>query len=249
MKNTVSTGMNRTGMGTSPIDGSLVIEGANQSSPIPPGTSADIHRVNQAYSKNGQIGTVPTPATAKGMFTVAKEMLKGSKPSVFIDKLGERLAFERTGTRLYESVLAKFDVLGTWAGGPSREELLMIRDEELQHFAMLAGVIAQLGADPTAMTPCADVTAVESLGLLQVVNDPRATLPQALHSALIAELADTAGWDLLSSLATELGHVNLAAKFTEANQTEMKHLGMVRTWLTTQVIDEATRELKQQPAE
>jgi rubrerythrin len=127
--------------------------------------------------------------------------------------------------------------------------LQLIHDEEFKHFAMLGEVIMKLGADPTAMTPCADVTAVESVGLMQVVTDPRTNLAQSLHAMLIAELADTAAWELLATLAKELGHAELAARFEEANANEMKHLGMVRMWLTNQVIDEATRELKQQPAE
>jgi hypothetical protein len=34
-------------------------------------------------------------------------MLGGKEPIVFLDKLGERAAFERSGTRLYETLIAK----------------------------------------------------------------------------------------------------------------------------------------------
>ena len=63
---------------------------------------------------------MPPPTSLKGVAKTAVDMLKGSKPTVFIDKLGERAAFERTGTRLYQGALAKFDVLGSWDGGPTR---------------------------------------------------------------------------------------------------------------------------------
>lgn len=249
MKNTVSVGTNRTGIGTSPIDSKEMIEGARRVVPAP-GDGEGLHEVRKAYGKGAApVGTVPPPSTMKGVATVAMEAIKGNKPTVFIDKLGERLAFERTGTRLYESLIAKFDVAGTWKGGPTREELVQFHDEERKHFTMLAHVIAALGADPTAMTPCADVTAVESLGLMQVLTDPRTTLPQCLHAILIAELADNDAWTMLAALARELGHEELGKQFDEANAEEAVHLATVRAWLTQQVIDEATRELKQQPAE
>jgi hypothetical protein len=50
--------------------------------------------------------------------------LNGSEEMVLlVDKLGERLAFERSGTRLYETLLSKFDSYGPFEGGPERAEL------------------------------------------------------------------------------------------------------------------------------
>ena len=48
---------------------------------------------------------------------------------------------------------------------------------------MLVQAMEQLGGDPTAQTPCADVTATASMGLIQVVTDPRTTLAQSLNAA------------------------------------------------------------------
>ena len=36
-----------------------------------------------------------------------------------MDKIGERLAFERTGTRLYEALVSKHEAFGSFPGGPS----------------------------------------------------------------------------------------------------------------------------------
>lgn len=250
MKNTVSVGTNRTGIGTSPVDSKEMIEGARKAKPSSEGDGEALQQVRRAYGKSAQpVGTVPPPSTIKGVATTTMQAIKGNKPSVFIDKLGERLAFERTGTRLYEALITKLDVAGTWQGGPSREDLVRFHREEREHFELLGNVIAALGADPTAMTPCADVGAVESLGLMQVLTDPRTTMPQCLHAILVAELADLDGWDLIIELARELGHDSLEEKFASARAEEAEHLSSVRLWLTTQVLDEATRELKQQPAE
>ena len=56
------------------------------------------------------IGTDAAAATLKGAVKTAGEHAQGRRsPTVFLDKLGERLAFERTGTRLYEPLIAKFE--------------------------------------------------------------------------------------------------------------------------------------------
>ena len=103
----------------------------------------------------------------------AAQALKGERASVFLDKLGERLAFERAGTRLYELTLNKFDAYPTWEGGPSREELLDIQRDELAHFGMLQQCMRTLGADSTAMTPSADVAVNLSKGIPAVLGRPQ----------------------------------------------------------------------------
>src|SRR5687768_9315317 len=119
-------GMNRTGIATSPIDSQRTVKGAQAAGP---GTSAvhnghalEVERI--ARSRGARpVGTVPPPTTVKGVAKSVLEMIEGHKPTVFIDKLGERLAFERTGTRLYEALLAKFEAADVHEGGPTREEL------------------------------------------------------------------------------------------------------------------------------
>ena len=53
------------------------------------------------------LGSVPPPATLKGAAKSGAKMLTGNRPQAFIDKLAERLAFERGGTWLYDAVYAK----------------------------------------------------------------------------------------------------------------------------------------------
>lgn len=54
------------------------------------------------------VGAVPAPATLKGVVSSGARMVTDLRPQVFIDRLAERVAFERGGTRLYEGLLAKF---------------------------------------------------------------------------------------------------------------------------------------------
>jgi rubrerythrin len=241
MKKTSSdVGLNRTGIQTSPLDSKEAIEGAREGLPSMPGTEAGIIEVRAIYARESDgLGTVPVPATLKGMFTTAKEMLKGTKPTVFIDKLGERLGFERTGVRLYEAALGKFDLHGTWPGGPSREQLEKIMRDELSHFVLVREAIERLGADPTALTPSANLTAVASKGIPEVLVDPRTNLVQCLEALLIAELTDNASWELLVELAQRLGQNELAEQFEMALGVEAEHLLLVQRWLSAGVTGEA----------
>ena len=107
---------------------------------------------------------------------------------------------------------------------PDIGELQHICEEEARHFGLIAECIEKLGGDPTAQTPCADVTGVESSGLMQVVTDPKTTVNQSLHALLVAELADNAAWEELIVLAKALGQDEMVQRFEEALGEEREHL-------------------------
>lgn len=204
MEHEAKMGTNRTGIDMAPRLGSEMRDN-EKTAPSSSGTAATLaaHRAHYIASAS-PIGSVPIPATLKGVATALAKKLTGTHPETILDKLGERLAFERTGTRLYESLIAKAEA------APNTPEGLLpilhrIRDDEAQHFRLLHETIRALGADPTAVTPSADVVAVTSLGILQVLADPRTTIGQSLAAILVAELADNAGWELLVQLADDSG--------------------------------------------
>lgn len=99
--------------------------------------------------------------------------------------------------------------------------------------------ILECRADPTAMTPCADIMATASIGWVQVLTDPRTTLSQCLGVILAAEAGDAEGWTLLVHLAEELGFTDLAEKFNDALVQEEAHAAIVRTWLTSSVLGQS----------
>jgi hypothetical protein len=111
----------------------------------------------------------------------------------------------------------------------------------VSHFDLLTRSLLRLGADPTAMTPSADLAGVASTGLLQIASDPRTNLAQTLHASLIAELTDNDGWATLITLASGLGHDELAAEFTRAYRAEERHLADVRRWVAAHALAEAKR--------
>lgn len=96
----------------------------------------------------------------------------------------------------------------------------------------------QLGADPTAMTPSADLVAVVSQGLPKALSDPRVNLRQSLEALLVAELADNAGWELLMELARGLGQDDLVARFQGALDVEAEHLRWVTKWVAAGAMGE-----------
>jgi rubrerythrin len=166
------------------------------------------------------VATMPPPSSEAG-----------SVPPLLIDKLAERLAFERSGVRLYEALLLKLGAGQAFDGGPSEANLQHIRDEEYEHFQTVREAIELVGGDPTAVTPSANLVGVESSGIQSVVTDPRADLAASLHAMLIAELTDNAGWEQLIEACRAADYTDLAERFESCLVQEAEHLASVRRWL------------------
>jgi rubrerythrin len=224
--------INRTGIQASPADSAKTIEAAQNATPTSAGDGIGLARIRRQYAEEAEpLGTMPPPATVKGAIKSAAAALGGNRALFLLDKIAERMAFERTGVRLYDELLVAFDVHGSFPGGPTRDELERIQREEAEHFALLKRAMEDMGGDPTAMTPSADLTAVESMGLMQALAEPRRTLGEALHTILIAELADTDGWELLIELCEEAKQQELAESGKRALIHEAEHLALVRSWI------------------
>lgn len=225
-------GLNRTGVATSPRLSEDMLEGTSEFTPSSGGDDRQIGLERGDYAREAEpLGSVPPPLTGKGMLKTGATALKGESPTQLIDKLGERLAFERSGTRLYEALVSKLDALGSFKGGPSREDLVHILREEHAHFKMLKQAVEKLGADPTVMTPSADLHATMTKGVLEIAVEPRTSLAESLEAALVAELADNDCWQALYELAMQAGENDLAQQFAGALTKENQHLAMVRGWL------------------
>lgn len=240
MKHPATSGMNRTGLDMSPIDMRDLLEGARHAPPSSEGDETTLaHYRRRDLEEAEPIGTVPMPGTVKGAAKTGLQKLTGSQPEVLLDKLGGRLAFERTGTRLYDALLAKCAVRQDEAESLPLDMLRRFRDEEAEHFAIVWKAIKELGADPTAQTPEADVNGVASSGLLQVVTDPRTSVAQSIHAIHVAELADHDGWELLIKLTGDMGHSSLSAQFQQALLEEERHLALIRELMEKSALSEA----------
>ena len=215
MQTTTEVGMNHSGMVAADDGGEKMLEITALTKP-PRGDERDLAKIRLEYAKEADpVGTIPEPQQS-GM------------AAVLMDKLGERLAFERAGVRLYDALMVK--CAADASAGVSAKELKHIRDEEAMHFALVGAAIQSLGGDPTAQTPCADVAGVEGMGLMQVLNDPKTTAAQALHAILVAEMTDNAAWDELIELTSQVGNDDLVARFAKARENEQEHLEKVQAW-------------------
>jgi ferritin-like metal-binding protein YciE len=231
-------GRNRTGMQMSPqhseemLAGMEALEAETSREALlegPDGQALSVTRLEYIATAD-PLGSVPLPATLKGVAKSGAKMLTGNRPQALIDKLAERLAFERGGARLYDAVYAKAIAHDADRNQVSAQEILEIRNSEAQHAQLLKECLETLGADPTAQTPCADLVGVETMGFIQAASDPRTTLAQTLHAALSAELIDNEGWESLIAMAQKMGQDDMAARFQQALEEEGVHLAKVRAW-------------------
>lgn len=233
---TTSTGLgtNRTGAERIPP------ENAFNARSVPEGARPDGQAVDQLRAEYmvdaDALGSVPMPLTVKGIVQAGLAKLVDRNPEVLIDRIGQRLAFERTGVRLYEGFLVKCRVHPGQGANIPLDQLQDICVAEGRHFKMLSEALAALGADPTAQTPCADAAAVASMGVMQLISDPRTTTAQCLEGLLMIELADNAGWELLITLAQQSGHCEAAEQFAVALEEEQVHLSRVSSWLQSAVL-------------
>lgn len=233
MSDQAELGMNRTGTATSPKLTAEMLTGQQEFAPDYPGDERTLLMARSAWAREftEPVGSVPPPTTLKGVVKTGLTAMTGESPTLLIDKMGARLGFERSGVRIYGALLAKFDGAGGFEGGPTRVDLEGILEDEYRHFEMLVGAVQHLGADPTVMTPSADLQATIGNGALQVITDPRTTFAQCLEAALAIELIDNDSWELLIALTQQAGQQDLATRFVGALDQEVLHLANVRRWL------------------
>jgi hypothetical protein len=213
-----------------------LIEGAAAAVPSSDGGPEAIAEYRGEYIQEGfPIGSLPSLPVSKE----ARANEDDAGMAVLLDKLSERLAFERMGARLYEALINKVEIMGESSPGPTLAQLQQIRDEELRHFLLLKKGITALGGDPTVQSPCADVAGVASLGILQVLTDPRTSVAQCLQAILTAELTDNDGWRMLINLSDTLGYTEMANDFQGALENEEQHLANVRIWLSEKILEKA----------
>ncbi|AKU93135.1 ferritin-like domain-containing protein [Vulgatibacter incomptus] len=220
-------GGNRTGIARSPTLARQTAEGAAASMP-----KRSFVGKGAAEVRRELCGKAEPVGTMSGM---ALRGMEGKNPVILMDLLGERLSFERAGVRLYEALLSKFDAASVHEEEFTREDLENIHDQELAHYGLLISAFDELGADPTVVTPGADLAGVASAGIRHVLADPRTTFTEGLGAILIAELADNAGWQILSELAERCGLDVLASRFRTALEEEDEHVALIRRWQGTRV--------------
>jgi hypothetical protein len=240
MESATQQGMNRTGLQMSPKHAKELLDGASRTVPSSAGDESAIAAMRQSYIREADaLGSIPPPGTAKGLLKSGLQMLTGNRPQVLIDKIAERLAYERSGVRFYDAFITKLRGSDRDLGPVTLETALRLQAEELAHYHLLVESLERLGADPTAQTPCADLVGVKGVGFMQALSEPRTTVAQAVDTILAIEAVDNDGWELLVALAREAGQDELAQRFQVALQEESEHLATVRQWARELVLGAA----------
>jgi rubrerythrin len=184
-----------------------------------------------AQKNESRIFLIPVDASAVELLSKRSyAQSTGDRMAVLLDKLGERLAFERRGTDLYRAFLHKVESLSGGKSGPALEDLQQIYEQENEHLKFLQQAIAGLGGDPTVQTPSADIAGVLSQGIFEIVSNPTTTIAETLQAILNIELVDNDGWQMLIELAAELGQTKLEEQCRRALEEEQEHLTKVRDW-------------------
>jgi tRNA isopentenyl-2-thiomethyl-A-37 hydroxylase MiaE len=228
-KNNIDPGLNRTGMKMSPADSEQLESGTSQMTNPPVGDASAIMANRIRFIQEADsIGSMP--GSFDGVLSAIQERALGGSHS-FLDKVGERLAFERIGARLYEALLSKYHASEEKSTLPELERLEQFYLEEIKHFHLLVETMNKLGADYTALTPSADLAGVTAAGLVQIISDPRTSFSQSLEALLQAELIDHASWELLIELAEKVGLTEVATHFQVALEEESLHLQLIKDWV------------------
>jgi ferritin-like protein len=240
LKDPSGLGTNRTGILTSPIDSKKMLSDAKIGFIRSEGSDLNLLQIRNYYlNQSCSIGSVPVPLSLKENTHNALQKLVGKRPETLMDKLGERLAFERTGTRLYEALMNKCEISCDGMMKNRFSFLEQFRDEEAQHFELVREAIENLGGDSTAMTPSADLSGVASSGLLKIITDPRTSMSASIHALLIAELTDHNGWEILIQITERMRLNEVSGQFKQALIEEENHLHVIRRIHEETVLAEA----------
>lgn len=156
------------------------------------------------------------------------EQLVKNNAALVLDLLLGRLAFERTGVKLYDSVIHKIE-----RGAEPRyhrllDQLHHIRDEEKEHEEWLEAQIRALGGTAHETSDMSMLEVEESAGIKNVIVDGHQKVLHLLHALLAAELADNAGWDLLVKLADDAGDRAAKLELGKRLAQEVQHLAFIR---------------------
>jgi bacterioferritin (cytochrome b1) len=145
-----------------------------------------------------------------------------------VNVLLARLNFERTGVKLYDSIIDKLSLRNDEDAQRVLSTLQEHRDEEKEHEEWLEEQVRSLGGDAHGSSDLSELETRESKGIEEIIIDGDNDIMHNFHALLAAELADNAGWDLLVQLADEAGDREARRQFKKRLHEEEEHLVFVR---------------------
>ena len=169
----------------------------------------------------------------------------GDVNEILLDKLGERVVFERTGTRLYEALISKYLESEDKKALPDQNRLEQFHQEELKHFEVVSAAVKRMGGEPPLITPATDLNGSLGMGWMLAITDARTSFVQALEIVLQAELVDHASWEILIELAERQELPDVATQFQECLNEKEVHLMTLKQWLQDLILDNQVQQSDQ----
>jgi bacterioferritin (cytochrome b1) len=166
-----------------------------------------------------------------------------------IDLLTERLVFERSAVKLYDSIVEQIERSGEIAYAPLVDQLREHGAEEKAHEEWLEAQVRALGGDAHGQTEMSRLVQTESLGIEKVVLAADGSIPHLLHALLAAELVDNAGWDMLVELADDAGDRMTKRELKQRLHEEEEHLRFVQRALERMARQEVLGEQVTMPSQ
>jgi rubrerythrin len=157
------------------------------------------------------------------------ESIASHNRAKLIDLLAARLAFERASGALYDTIVAILEESDDSFVGQLIPAMREYRDEERERAGWLAQLIRSLGGDPEEATAMSALVETELSGLVKVARGGDRDVSHLFHTLLTASLADTAGWQLLVTLAAEAGDEPMRAPLAGFFGREQDHLDFLRS--------------------
>jgi bacterioferritin (cytochrome b1) len=154
--------------------------------------------------------------------------LSEHNPARVGDLLCERLAFERSGIRLYDRIIAAMQASSDPELHSLQSTMEEHRAEEKEHEEWLEAQVRALGGDAGAACDGARLAAREAAGLEEIAANDANDLPHLIHALLAAESVDNSGWELLVELAEDVNDREARREFTRRLHHEREHLAFVR---------------------
>jgi bacterioferritin (cytochrome b1) len=149
-------------------------------------------------------------------------------PDKLLDLLTERLSFERSSVKLYDTAIAKIERSADPGITAVVPQMRQQRRQEKEHEEWLEDRIRELGSDAHTETELSELIERESRGVRDVVADD-AEVPHLFHALLTAELVDDSGWKLLVHLADEADDADARRELLSRAREEEQHLIFIRS--------------------
>lgn len=156
-----------------------------------------------------------------------RKLAQRNKPKL-LDLLNERLKYERSSVKLYDSLIEKVKRAGDANIMRMMPQLKEHRGQENEHAEWLEQQIRDLGGNAQADTDMSQLIQKEAKGIEEVMLDGDMNIMHQFHALMAAELVDNAGWDLLVQLADEADDGDARRAFKKCLHEEEEHLELVQ---------------------